>query len=319
MMLPLVLIATTLAVAFLPRVLPLERAAPMAAATAWLSALGARGLALISLALASAFYLPAPLVELVRHWCVSIPLPGTGIAVVVTGHLLTQIIVLVPACALAASTAQALWVTVRDARRVRTLLRDHVLWIGPGNAAVVAGDNIVVAAAGVTRPRLVVSAGALVALDDDELAAGLDHERGHISHGHRYLVVLAELLHGVSRFLPGAGHAKAEAMFHLERDADQWSLRRDHDPAVLARAICKAALTPASTPAMTGLASGRTVRRVEMLLRTETGLGPRRALVTAVAVGVSFLSLLSLSAVPATAAGGVHVLQDHQPEQHCVT
>lgn len=318
MTLPLVIVAT-LALAFLPRVLPLERAAPMAAATAWLSALGARSLALISLALASAFYLPGPAVELIRHWCVTLPVPGTGISAVLTGHLVSQILVLVPACALAATTAHAVWVTVRDARRVRSLLRDDVLWIGPGDAAVVAGDNIVVAAAGITRPRLVVSAGALVALDDDELAAGLDHERGHISRGHRYLVLLAEILHGVSRFLPGAGHARAEALYHLERDADQWSLRRDHDPAVLARAICKAALTPTSTPVMAGLASGRTVRRVEMLLSTETGLGPRRALVTAVAVGVSFLSLLALTTVPATAAGGVHMLQAHQPEQHCVS
>ena len=310
-------IAATLILTFLPRVLPLERAAPLAAAAAWLSALGARSLALISLALAAALYLPGPIVELVRHWCLSVPLPGAGISVELTGHLLAQAIVLAPAMALTLSAAHALSLTVRDARRVRRLLRDDVLWIGPGDAAVVAGDHIVLATAGIAHPRLIVSAGALVALDDDELAAGLDHERGHISRGHRYLVVLAEVLHGVARLLPGAGHAKTEALYHLERDADQWSLRQNHDPAVLARAICKAALAPAFTPAMTGLASGRTVRRVELLLRTETGLGPRRALVTAVAVGISFLSLLSLSAVPATAAGGVHVLQSHQPEQHC--
>lgn len=316
MALPLI-IAATLALAFLPRVLPLERAAPMAAAAAWLSALGARSLALISLSLAAALYLPGPAVDFVRHWCVVVPLPGTGMSVEITGHLLAQVLVLVPACALVASAAHALWMTVRDARRVRSLLRNDVLWIGPGDAAVVSGDHVVLAAAGFARPRLVVSAGALLALDDDELAAGLDHERGHISRGHRYLVLLAELLHGVARFLPGAGYARAEALYHLERDADQWSLRRNHDPAVLARAICKAAMTSTSTPAMTGLASGRTVRRVEMLLRTETGLGPRRAMVTAVAVGVTLLSLLSLSAVPATAAGGVHVLQAHQPEQHC--
>lgn len=313
------IIAATLVFAFLPRVLPLERAAPMAAAIAWLSALGARSLALISLALVSVFYLPGPAVELVRHWCLSVPLPGTGTSAKLAGHLLAQVLVLLPAGALAASAVHALWVTVRDARRVRSLLRNDVLWSGPGNAAVVAGDHIMLAAAGIARPRLVVSAGALVALDDDELAAGLDHERGHVSRGHRYLVVLAEILHGVSRFLPGAGHATAEVRYHLERDADQWALRRNHDPVVLARAICKAALTPASTAAMTGLASGRTARRVEVLLRTDSGLGPRRTLVTIVAVGVSFLSLFSLSAVPATAAGGAHVLQGHQPERHCAT
>ena len=57
----------------------------------------------------------------------------------------------------------------------------------------VADGELLVAAAGLRRPRVLVSAGALLALDDDELEASLEHERGHIARRHRYVLVVSEL------------------------------------------------------------------------------------------------------------------------------
>lgn len=303
-----------------PHLLPLDRAAPMPAAVVWVCGLSARALAALTGAVAAAFYLPAPVVAQIGHWCVSVPLPGGGgVETVLTGHQAAQAIALVPSAIVAVATLAAVRHVARDAARVQRLLRDEVLWTGPGGAAVIGGSSVVVAAAGLSRPRLLVSAGALVALDDEELAASLDHERGHITRRHRYVVVAVEVLARVARLIPGTARARLETLHHLERDADQWSLDRAHDPAALARAICKAALEPVQSPVVTGLASGRTVRRVEALLRPDAGTVARRRSVTAVAAALVAASLVAASAVPATATGGVHELTHHQPERHCVS
>lgn len=303
-----------------PHLLPLDRAAPVPAAIVWFCGLSARVLAAVTGAVAAVFYLPAPLVAQIGHWCVSVPIPGGSgeMQVVITGHEIAQVIALVPAAIVVVSAFVAVRHSARDAARVRRLLRDEVLWTGPGGASVIGGSSVVVAAAGISRPQLLISAGALVALDDDELAASLDHERGHITRRHRYVVVAVEIFATVAHLIPGTARARLETLHHLERDADQWSLGRAHDPAALARAICKAALEPVQSPAITGLASGRTVRRVEALLRPDAGIVARRRSITAVAAALVAASLIAASAVPATAASGVHQLTQHQPERHCV-
>lgn len=304
--------------AALAPLLPLDKAAPLAAAGAWLSAVAARAILVVLLALLVVFYAPTPLIGAIGHWCVAVPLPLAELELVITGHLLAQVIVITPAVIAGVSLCRALVRTWREARRVSRLLDTELLWIAPGDAAVVAGGGVFVATAGISKPRLVVSTGALVALDDDELAASLDHERGHIRRGHRFILLACDVFMGLACFVPGARAARPEIAYHLERDADQWSLRRNHDPVVLARAICKAALTPATGPALTGLATGRTVRRVETLLRTDQGLAPRRRVATGMSVGLALTCVLALSAVPATAAAGVHEWRHHQPERHCI-
>lgn len=299
-----------------PHLLPLERAAPLPAAVVWFCGLAARVLAALTAAVGAAFYLPAPLVTQSGHWCVSVVIPG-GAEAVVTGHQVAQAIALIPAVIVAFATVGAVRKIAREAARVRRLLRDEVLWTGPGGASVIGGQSVVIAAAGLSRPRLLVSAGALVALDDEELAASLDHERGHITRRHRYVVVAAEILAGIAHLIPGTERARLETLHHLERDADQWSLGRANDPAALARAICKAALEPARSPVVTGLASGRTVRRVEALLRPDAGTVAWRRSITAVAAALVAAPLVAASAVPATAASGVHALTQHGPERHC--
>lgn len=55
----------------------------------------------------------------------------------------------------------------------------------PRESLLLADATVLVAAAGLRKPRVVVSAGALLNLDHEELAASLDDEYGHIVRRHR--------------------------------------------------------------------------------------------------------------------------------------
>jgi Zn-dependent protease with chaperone function len=179
---------------------------------------------------------------------------------------------------------------------------------------------VLVAAAGLMHPRLVVSAGALAVLDDEELAAGLAHENGHIARRHHLGFAYAECCRAVARMLPGTRRAVAELRFHLERDADEWAIRRHHDPFALASAIYKAATTGASAdPAMVTLGGGAIERRLDGLLGTEpASIGRlRRRMVDSAAVLVVCVTLTSLVAIPTEALAGDRGYVGHS-EHHCV-
>ena len=165
--------------------------------------------------------------------------------------------------------------------------------------------GVVLAAAGVSRPRVVVSTGALLALDDEELAAGLAHEQAHIARRHRWILLYAEACRGLSVFFPGARHAVRHLSHHLERDADAWALRR-HDRLALASAICKATFGSRSTVAfipLTGEVGAR--HRVEELLASQPALSSARLLgVRACAAGVLTLAIGLALTLPVAVAQG---------------
>lgn len=75
---------------------------------------------------------------------------------------------------------------------------------------IVGGDAIALAVVGVLRPRVLISAGALLELSDDELDAALAHESAHIARRHRYVVLWAELCSAIARFIPGTGDCVEE-------------------------------------------------------------------------------------------------------------
>ncbi len=86
------------------------------------------------------------------------------------------------------------------------------------------------------RPRIVLSAGMLGLLDGDELAAVVDHERGHAESRHGLVMLpfasVAELL----RWVPYARRSPEAVSGLLEMAADDFSARR-HDPRDLASAL----------------------------------------------------------------------------------
>jgi hypothetical protein len=290
----------------LPHLLRLERAPSGFAAAIWLSVLLLRALLSLAAAIAAEVYLPVTgLVAPLEAWCL-------GGSSALSGHDATDLLLALPALALAASVC---WVMIdlwRASRRVQALLRTAVIGPGPGGSVVVADGALLVAVAGLRRPQVVISAGALVELDDEELLASLDHERGHIALRHRYLLVAGELARAVGRFLPGTRAAGRELLFSLERDADRYALDRRHDPAVLASAIFKAARGTA-VPTGLALGGGVVVRRARLLL--EAGTHPAHLGLIALAPAMVALVAAGAIALPFAAHLGYH--KPHDRGQAC--
>lgn len=212
------------------------------------------------------------------HWCWHQVLPQTDAHLAVNGHLVGDLATAAPSLAVLGAILWALTSLGRAARRVRGALRQLAIGTGPSGSVLLAGRQVLIAAAGLRRPKLVVSAGALTGLDDEELAAALDHERGHIARGHRYVLAIALGLRAIAAPLPGTTRCYRELAFHLERDADAYAVRRSHQPAALASAICKAA-TEGSLQAPAALAltgNQTTVRRVRELLQGATNYHRRQ-------------------------------------------
>jgi Zn-dependent protease with chaperone function len=306
----------------LPHVLQLERSSPALAASIWFSGLVLRALAAVFIVLYAVFFLPSTaLFQAVTHWCWHTVLPIITTHLPVDGHTLGALATVLPAFVLAGSltwVAAGLW---RAARAVRAVLLRSAVGVGPEASTVIEDGDVVVAAAGLRRPQVIVSAGALRTLDDEELAASLAHERGHIVRRHRWVLVAAELLRALGRFLPGTSRAADELLFHLERDADAFALAGRHDPAALASAICKAAGASAPTAASLALGGGVVVRRVRQLLEAEpvARRSPGERLLTGVAALMASLVLVGIAALPATAHSGLHVAGGADvPPSHCV-
>ena len=311
-----VLIAAAVA---LPHLLRLDRSAPAAAATVWFCALMLRAVLVIGAALFVVVVLPTTeLFSMVTHWCWRTVLPLVATHMGLDGHELGDAAVVLPAFLLAASLLSVAFGVARAARKVRSFVRQSQLGPGPEGTVMVGGTDVVVAAAGLHRPQVVVSAGALVALDDEELAASLDHERGHIERRHRFVLVLAQFLRALARPLPGTRTAMRELVYHLERDADGWAIARRHDPLALASAICKAATSSlgTTTGVATALGGGAATRRVRELAQPRplpgSGLGLR-----VLAAAMITLTVSAAAAFPAAAAR-----PDVAPgseQRHCTT
>ena len=305
----------------LPHLLRLDAVRPATAATLWIAALTLRAMTAVSLALFLVLVFPETAAfRSVTHWCRHEVLPLLQVHLDVHGHVLGAAGVLAAAGIVATSLVLSLLGTFRARRAVAGALQSWSLGDGPEGSVIVGDPDVVVAAAGLLHPRIVVSAGALAALDDEELAAGLAHESGHIARRHHLLLTYAECCRGVARVLPGTRRAVCELRFQLERDADEWALRRDHDPCALASAICKAAMARADAgPAMATLGGGAIERRVEELMGTGRARGtPTRRVVDSAAVVAVCVTLTALVAIPAEAlAGGIDRVPPHSVH-HCV-
>lgn len=293
------LLAAVAAGIVLPHVLRLDRVAPVTAIALWLSSLALRAAATVLAVVYLLFLLPrSELFSALTHWCLA------GIE----GHAVGDLALFVPGVALAISLLWACLATARAAHRARRLVQSRALGPGPRDSLIVGGPDVLFAVAGLARPRIVVSAGALAQLDDEELAAALDHEQAHITRRHRPLMVVAIALRALGRLLPGSAQALRALAFHLERDADEWAIRHSTDRLALASVICKAACPePSADPAaMTGLGSSGVRVRVSGLLEDEPGRRPRpaTAALNGLAVAMVACTLVLGAAVPAAAVAG---------------
>ena len=315
------LIALLLGGITLPHLLRLDRSAPMAAAIICTVSLALRALLVIFGVLYLAFFLPTTGVfAQVTHWCWHTVVPLLTAHLGLEGHRVGDAATIVPGLLAMTSLLSVVLGVARGAHAVRRLLARHSLGPGPADSVIVAGREVMMAAAGLKRPKVVVSAGALIELDDDELAAGLDHERGHIARRHRYVLVFAELCRGVGRIVPGAAQASRQLAFHLERDADQWALRR-HDRLALASVICKAASTQplGAMTASTSLSGTGAPERLGQLVdgSVPPGRGARAMMLNAAAAAMVCAALIAAAVVPSTALAGAGQLNAQQQVRHC--
>ena len=294
-----------------PHVVRLERVAPSLGATVWLSALLLRALTAAFGAIAVVLVFPTTaLFDAVTHWCWEAVIPVLTTQLGFDGHEVGDAALILPALVLAGSLVSVAFGLWRAARAVRRLVHGSGVGAGPGDSVILGDGQVLVAAAGLRRPRVVVSAGALTSFDDEELAASLEHERGHICRRHRYVLMTGELCSALGRCLPGTRRAARELAFHLERDADRYALARDHEAMALASAICKAAQSGTQgSPLAPALAGGNVTRRVRELLDGEDDGASRRSGGVARAIAallVSLVVLLTAALPPATAAALDH-------------
>ena len=292
----------------IPHLLPRSGLAPLTGITIWLAVLGLRALLAALLVLIAVFYLSATeLFTLLTRWCLHAVIPFFATHLGFSGHQLGDVALLLPGVVLGISLISGLFGLWRAARAVRSWLGRSSLGPGPDQSVIVGDPGVMVAAAGIRDPKIVVSTGALATLDQAELAAGLEHERGHIAHRHPYVTLLAGVLYPMARFLPGSRQALGQLRFHLERDADEYAVHRTGDPLALASVICKAARDefPAG-PALAGLAGHGVPARLRLLLdRSEAH--PSRAVELAgrvLAGSLVALILLLAAATPALAQTG---------------
>jgi hypothetical protein len=302
----------------LPHLLRLHLVAPVTASVLWLTSLSLRALTGLVAVTFLLFVLPrTDVFESLTHWCLHAVLPGLN----VEGHRIGDLTLFLPGFALTASLVVVCVRTARCARATRRLVDRHVLGRGPRGSVIVSGPEVAFAVAGLAHPRIVVSAGALASLDDAELAAALDHERGHIARHHRFVMLTATGLSALAWLIPGTRRAVSQIAFHLERDADRWALERTNDRLALASVICKAAVgaQPPGSPAIAGLGHTGVRERLGQLLddQPRRPSHPTAAALNALAAAMVAVTLLLAASLPTAAAAGARADAHGAHHAHC--
>jgi Zn-dependent protease with chaperone function len=155
-------------------------------------------------------------------------------------------------------------------------------------------------------PTVILTTGALRALDPDQLAAVLAHERAHLAGHHHRLLAMARIGRHVLPFMPLMQEADAQVARLVELHADD-AATRGRDPGPLAAALVVLATAASPAPAL-AVAATDTVQRIHRLLGPAEPLGRARRLLlraTAAAIGLAPALLAFAPAVLALALGRV--------------
>lgn len=319
-MIPALALLAALGVA-VPHCVRLDHVRPTTAALLWMTALTLRAAVVVSLVAYIALLAPdTEAFGALTHWCQHTMLPVVGLHVDLQGHVVGRIATVAPVMLAALCMLAGALGAARAAGAVRRALANESLGAGPQNSVIVGGPEVIMAAAGLVHPRILVSAGALAVLDDEELGAALAHEQGHIAHRHHLLLAYGESCRALARVLPGTRRAVSEMRFHLERDADEWAVRGHHDPVALASAICKAARGgPENVPVVITLGGGGIERRLDELLDARpccSGTRRRRVVDYGAAMMVC-VALACMVALPATTFAGARGPAVEHPAHQC--
>ena len=141
------------------------------------------------------------------------------------------------------------------------------------------------------QPTVILTTGAVQALDPGQLDAVLAHERAHLAGRHHRLLALARIGRQVLPFLPLMRDAEQQVARLVELHADD-AATRARDPRLLATALVLLATAAGPAPA---LAAGATdsVQRIHRLLGPAEPLGhARRQLLRAAAAALALTPVL---------------------------
>ena len=150
------------------------------------------------------------------------------------------------------------------------------------------------------QPTVILTTGAVQALDPGQLDAVLAHERAHLTGRHHWLLAMARIGREVLPFLPLMRDAEEQVARLVELHADD-AATRARDPRLLATALVVLATAPSPAPT---LAAGATdsVQRIHRLLGRGEPLGrARRHLLRATATALA-LTPVVLALTPAVVA-----------------
>jgi Zn-dependent protease with chaperone function len=150
------------------------------------------------------------------------------------------------------------------------------------------------------QPTVILTTGAVRALDPGQLEAVLAHERAHLTGRHHRLLALARIGREVLPFLPLMRDTEEQVARLVELHADD-AATRARDPRLLATALVVLATAAGPAPA---LAAGATdsVQRIRRLLGPSEPLGRgRRQLLRASAAALALTPVL-LALTPAVVA-----------------
>ena len=150
------------------------------------------------------------------------------------------------------------------------------------------------------QPTVILTTGAVQALDPGQLDAVLAHERAHLAGRHHRLVAMARIGREVLPFLPLMRDAEEQVARLVELHADD-AATRARDPRLLATALVVLATPASPAPA---LAAGATdsIQRIHRLLGPSEPLGRvRRQLLRATAAALALTPVL-LALTPAVVA-----------------
>jgi Zn-dependent protease with chaperone function len=150
------------------------------------------------------------------------------------------------------------------------------------------------------HPTVIVTTGALRALDADQLDAVLAHERAHLAGRHHRLLAMARIAGQVLPFLPLMRDADTQVARLVELHADDAATRAS-DPRSLATALVVLATGASPEPALAAAATDA-VQRIHRLLGPAEQLGRvHRQLLRATAAALALAPVL-LALAPAVAA-----------------
>lgn len=150
------------------------------------------------------------------------------------------------------------------------------------------------------HPTVILSTGALDALDPAQLEAVLAHERAHLTSRHHRLLALARIGGLVLPFLPLMRDADAQVTRLVEMHADD-TAARTHDPRSLATALVVLATSASPAPALAAAATD-SVHRIHRLLRPAEPLSPARRQLLRLTAASLVLTPILLSFAPALLA-----------------